>query len=49
MGWGGIGGVGGMGRGGMSGWNILIQGYAESLQHCIRPPSSVTSLYGRAQ
>ena len=25
----------------------VVQGFAESLQHCIRPQSSVTSLYGR--
>ena len=24
-----------------------LQGFSESLQHCIRPQSSVTSLYGR--
>jgi len=24
-----------------------LQGFAESLQHCIRPQSSATSLYGR--
>jgi len=24
----------------------LVQGFAESLQHCIRPQSSVTALYG---
>jgi len=26
--------------------DMLLQGFAESLQHCIRPQSSVTSLYG---
>jgi len=25
---------------------VLIQGFAESLQHCIRRQSSVTALYG---
>ena len=25
----------------------VVQGFAESLQHCIRPQSAVTSLYGR--
>ena len=24
-----------------------VQGFSESLQHCIRPQNSVTSLYGR--
>jgi len=25
---------------------LPVQGFAESLQHCIRPQSSVTALYG---
>ena len=27
-------------------WMAMVQGFAQPLQHCIRPQSSVTSLYG---
>jgi len=27
---------------------LMLQGFAELLQHCIRPQSSVTSIYGKA-